>query len=297
MALTLQQLRYLVAVADCRSITAAAAAVYVAQPALSRAIQALERDLDVALVTRKGRGVELTCEGARVVRLARTVLAAVDAIEDIGAAQGGGSREKLCVVATPTLAIDLAADLLPAFTARHPGVDVQLVQRNSREALVECLTGGSAELGLVDLPVDQGLSSHHLQEREVVLVSPAGSGLPDPLPLRRLDGLRMVLPTRGTGRRTELESMFSHLGVRPVAALEVDERLAWVASVLGGHGSLVWYRDMASRTFGSRAEVRSFRPALLRPVGIVHARGSLSRPARAFLAHARRTAPVREPSR
>ncbi|MGW1378755.1 helix-turn-helix domain-containing protein [Streptomyces sp. NPDC002446] len=191
MALTIQQLRYLVAVADCRSITAAAAAVYVAQPALSRAVQSLERDLDVELVTRKGRGAELTSE---------------------------------------------------------------LLQRSSREGLVRCLTNGSAELGLVDLPGDQELSSHHLQEREVVLVSPPGSGLPEPLPL------------------------------------------AWVASVLGGHGSLLWYRDMALRTFGSRAEVRSFRPALLRPVGIVHARTALSRPARSFLAHAQRTAPVREPS-
>ncbi|MFJ9848404.1 LysR substrate-binding domain-containing protein [Streptomyces sp. NPDC101150] len=297
MTLTLQQLRYLVAVADCRSITAAAAAVYVAQPALSRAVQALERDLNVELVTRKGRGVELTPEGARVVRLARTVLAAVDAIEDIGASHCGGGREKLCVVATPTLAIDLAADLLPAFTARHPEVDIQLLQHDSREALVQCLANGSAELGLVDLPVDQELSSHHLQEREVVLISPPGSALPDPLPLHRLNGLRLVLPTRGTGRRTELESMFSRLGVRPVAALEVDQRLAWVASVIGGHGSLIWYRDMALRAFGSRAEVRSFTPALLRPVGIVHARNQLSRPARAFLAHARHKAPVREPSR
>lgn len=296
MALTLQQLRYLVAVADCRSITAAAAAVYVAQPALSRAVRALERDLNVALVTRRGRGVDLTPEGARVVRLARTVLAAVEAIEDVGAAQGGGAGGRLRVVATPTLAIELAADLVPAFAVRHPEVDVQVVQHDSREALVQCLTEGSAELGLVDLPVDQELSAHHLQEREVVLVSPPGSGLPDPVPYQRLDGLRLVLPTRGTGRRTELESMFSRLEVRPVAALEVDERLAWVAGVLGGHGSLIWYRDMALRAFGSRAEVRSFTPALLRPVGIVHTRSRLSRPARTFLAQARQRAPVREPS-
>ncbi|TJZ58691.1 LysR family transcriptional regulator [Streptomyces piniterrae] len=297
MALTLQQLRYLVAVADCRSITAAAAAVYVAQPALSRAVQALERDLDVELVTRKGRGVELTPEGARVVRLARTVLDAVNAIEDIGTGHGGRARERLCVVATPTLAIDLAADLLPAFTARHPWVDIRLLQHDSREALVQSLVDGTAELGLVDLPVDQDLSTHHLQERDVVLVSPPGSGLPDPFPVRRLDGLPLVLPTRGTGRRTELESMFSRLGVRPVAALEVDERLAWLASVLSGHGSLIWYREMALRTFGSRAEIRSFTPALLRPVGIVHPRRALSRPARSFLAHAQHNAPYREPSR
>lgn len=53
---TLAQLRYLVAVADCRSITGAAASVFVAQSALSRAVQAMERDLGVELLARRGRG-------------------------------------------------------------------------------------------------------------------------------------------------------------------------------------------------------------------------------------------------
>lgn len=73
-----------------------------------------------------------------------------------------------------------------------------------------------------------------------------------------LDGLPMVLPTPGTGRRTEMEAMFSCLGVRPVPSLEVDERLAWVTGVTDGRGSLIWYRDVVLRAFGSRAEIRSF---------------------------------------
>ncbi|MET7711341.1 LysR family transcriptional regulator [Streptomyces sp. NPDC005407] len=293
---TLQQLRYLVAVADCRSITAAASSVYVAQPALSRSIQALEREVGVELLDRGGRGATLTPEGARVVRLARTVLDAVAAIEDIGPAHGGRAHAKLIVAATPTLSLDLAADLVPSFAERHPGIEVRLLPHDGREALVRALTDGVAELGLVDLPVGKELSTHHLQDREVVLISPRGSGLPDPMPLRMLGGLRMVLPTPGTGRRTELEAMFGGLGVRPVAVVEADERLAWVTSVLDGRGSLIWYRDMVLRAFGHRVEVRSFTPPLLRAVGIVHPRGPLSRTARAFLSHARHNAPVREPA-
>lgn len=53
---TLAQLRYLVAVADCGSITGAAASVFVAQSALSRAVQAMERDLGIELLARRGRG-------------------------------------------------------------------------------------------------------------------------------------------------------------------------------------------------------------------------------------------------
>ncbi|MEV6400953.1 LysR family transcriptional regulator [Streptomyces sp. NPDC051907] len=294
---TLQQLRYLVAVADCRSITAAACSVYVAQPALSRSIQSLERDLGVELLDRRGRAASLTPEGARVVRLARTVLDAVEAIEDIRPAHQSASRGALAVAVTPTLSLDLAADIVPSFCERHPGIEVRVVQHDSREALVGALTEGTAELGLVDLPVDRDLSTHHLQDREVVLISPPGSKLPDPVPFRMLGGLRMVLPTPGTGRRTELEAMFGRIGVRPVAVVEADERLAWVTSVADGRGSLIWYRDMVLRAFGRRVEVRSFTPPLLRAVGIAHLRGSLSRPARAFLAHARYNVPVREPAR
>ncbi|MFD9407652.1 LysR family transcriptional regulator [Streptomyces sp. NPDC059989] len=294
---TLAQLRYLVAVADCRSITGAAASVFVAQSALSRAVQAMERDLGVELLARRGRGVDLTPEGARVVRLARTVLNAVEAIDDIGTPHGKDSRGSLAVVTTPTLALDLAADLVAAFTERHPGVDVRLHQHDSREAVVQELNQGRAELALVDLPIDKELSTHHIQEREVVLISPIGSRLPNPVPLRMLDGLPMVLPTPGTGRRTEMEAMFSCLGVRPVPSLEVDERLAWVTGVTDGRGSLIWYRDVVLRAFGARAEIRSFTPPLLRPVGIAHARRPLSRVARAFIAHVGRKAPMREPVR
>ncbi|MGW7463460.1 LysR family transcriptional regulator [Streptomyces xantholiticus] len=294
---TLQQLRYLVAVADCRSITAAASSVYVAQPALSRSIQSLERDLGVELLERTASGTTLTPEGARVVRLARTVLDAVEAIEDIRPAHAGCSRASLAVAATPTLSLDLAADLVPSFAERHPAIDVRLLQHDSREALVRALTDGAAELALVDLPVDKELSTHHLQDREIVLISPPGSGLPDPVPFRMLDGLRMVLPTPGTGPRAELDAMFGRLGVRPVAVVESDERPAWVTSVADGRGSLIWYRDMVLRAFCSRVEVRSFTPPLLRAIDIVHPRRPLSRAARAFLSHARHNAAVREPAR
>jgi hypothetical protein len=152
-------------------------------------------------------------------------------------------------------------------------------------------------LGLVDLPVDKELSAHHFQEREVVLISPPGTRLPDPLPFRHLDGMSMVLPTPGTGRRTELEAMFSSLGVRPVPTVESDERLAWVTGVTDGRGSLIWYRDVVLRAFGRRVEVRSFTPPLLRPVGVVHTREPLSRAGRAFLAHIRHNSPMREPIR
>lgn len=285
--MTLQQLRYLIAVADYGSITAAASAVFVAQPALSRAIRALERELGVELLARDGRGVVFTAEGARVVRLARTILNTVGAIEDIGQNDAPRACEELRVVATPTLAIDLTGVLVPAFAELHPEIHLEVIRRDGREVLVQALCDGVAHLGLVDLPIAEQLKTHRLHQREVVLVSPAELELPDPVPLDRLDGLPMVLSSRGSGRRTEMEAMFAGLGIRPKPALETDERVAWVACVLDGQGSLIWYRDMAERTFGERARIRSFDPALTRMVGLVHLPRPLSRAARAFILFAR----------
>jgi LysR family cyn operon transcriptional activator len=55
--MNLQQLRYLVATADEGTMTSAATACHVAQPVLTRAVRALERELGVLLLRRRGRGV------------------------------------------------------------------------------------------------------------------------------------------------------------------------------------------------------------------------------------------------
>lgn len=65
MAVSLQQLRYFVAVSEERQITAAARRLHMAQPALSQAIHALERDLGVDLPERGRQGVTPTAAGAR----------------------------------------------------------------------------------------------------------------------------------------------------------------------------------------------------------------------------------------
>src|SRR3954463_9629798 len=94
-AMNLRQLRYVVATADHGTMTAAAQALFVAQPALSRAIRELERELGIELFARAGRGVALTESGEQIVRYARDALQAVDAIEAFSAAPAGGRPGEL----------------------------------------------------------------------------------------------------------------------------------------------------------------------------------------------------------
>jgi len=130
----LRQLRYLVALADERHFTRAAAREHIAQPALSQQIRRLEDEVGLALVERTTRRVALTAAGELLVARARRILAELDdAHAELGTLAGvqGG---RLSVGALHTMGpVDLSL-LLASFNARCPAVNLtapRAVQRGT----------------------------------------------------------------------------------------------------------------------------------------------------------------------
>ncbi|WP_169982424.1 LysR family transcriptional regulator [Microbispora sp. H10836] len=281
--MNLQQLRYVVATAEHRTMTDAARSLYIAQPALSRAIRDLERELGMTLFARSGRGVVVTAQGRRVVKLAREALDAVAEIEAF-ATQGNSSGAELRIASTPSLEPGLAGRLLPAYAAEHPGIRVHIVRCEGREGVVSAVREQRADLGLTDLPVPTDLVSHPLERQEIVLISPPGLDLPDPVPVARLNGMRLVLPAPGSPRRREFDQIFATYGVRPIPAVESDERRGWLRAVREGRASLLWYRSMAEQAARAGLVVRSLDPSLRKIIAVVHARRRLPAMAQDFVA-------------
>lgn len=79
--MTLQQLRYLVTIVEKGSITKAAESLFVSQPALSKSIADLEKEMHIAIIGRNNRGVYLTEEGTKFLSYARQVLEQTDLLE------------------------------------------------------------------------------------------------------------------------------------------------------------------------------------------------------------------------
>ena len=79
--MTLQQLRYAIAVADAGSITAAAARLFIAQPSLSKALSELEAEMGITIFERSARGVRPTEDGTRFLSYARQVVEQADLLE------------------------------------------------------------------------------------------------------------------------------------------------------------------------------------------------------------------------
>ncbi len=286
--MNLRQLRYVVATADHGTMTSAAQALYVAQPALSRAVRELERELGVELFARSGRGVVLTAVGERVVRQARVALEAVDAIEGMAVTKANGRPgAELRVATTASLEPELTGRLIPRFARDQPAVRIRVVRCEDRDQVAAAVRAGRADLALADLPVPGDMAAHPFEQREVVLISPPALKVREPVPLTALDGMRLVLPARGSARRAEIDAMLRRIGATPVAAVESDERGAWLGWVRAGLGSLLWYRNQLDDTEG--VTVRSFMPPITRMIGLVHAHRQLPPAARDFLAFAKGT--------
>lgn len=127
----LRQLRNFVAVAEAGGISAAARALRLTQPALSRQLKALEEELDVALFERSARSVRLTPAGDLLAEEARRLLRFADALpEKLRAAAGG---LPLRVGYAPSLAGNFLPIAIERFTQCHPGVRVSLSDLSSCE--------------------------------------------------------------------------------------------------------------------------------------------------------------------
>ena len=80
--MTLQQLKYILAIADTGSFNKAAESLYVAQPSLSEAVKELENDLGITIFNRSSRGVTLTNDGLEFLSYARALLGQYEIIEE-----------------------------------------------------------------------------------------------------------------------------------------------------------------------------------------------------------------------
>src|SRR3954454_2892311 len=160
-----RQLRYLVALADERHFTRAAAREHVAQPALSQQIRRLEEQVGIPLVERTTRSVALTEAGELLVARARRILNELDAAQAELEALKGVQVGHVTVGVLHTMGPVDVSLALALFRERHPGVELT-VREQSSEELAEMLRVD--ELDLAFLSVTERIESHGLGLRQLV---------------------------------------------------------------------------------------------------------------------------------
>ena len=148
MGMNLEQLASFVEVANTGHFTKAAATLHLAQPSLSRQISTLEKELGSELFHRAHGHISLTAAGETLLPTARRMLADAEAVRRDMDELAGLRKGRIRLGATPTLCVSFVAEAISSFHHEHPGVELELVEKGSRE-LIEALGAGELDLALI----------------------------------------------------------------------------------------------------------------------------------------------------
>lgn len=150
--MTLQELRYLVAVADEGQVARAAERCHVGQPTLSTQLKKLEEALGVRLFARGPRGLTPTPAGTPIIAQARVVLEEADKLRALASATQDPMTGPLRLGAIPTLGPYLLPHLLPVIRKRYPQLRLLLSEHLTAQ-LLDALQAHTLDCALLALPV------------------------------------------------------------------------------------------------------------------------------------------------
>lgn len=228
-------------VVELGSVSAAADALHVTQPALSRQLQQLERQVGVALFHRHHRRLNLTSAGHSFLAAARDVLSAAEAARSLAEALAAGRLERIRAAAPVTTLTDVVAPFLATLSTDDPLITVE--EATGAEA-VEGL-GDRLDLAVLATPPPRHLASAVVAELPVWAYARAGHAVAGRSSVSVADlaayPLLTLDPTAGS--RSRLDEALVRAGAAPLEVVECASPQVALALAASGRGVAVLSDD------------------------------------------------------
>lgn len=214
-----QHLQAFCRTAETLNMTRAGEILCLSQPAVSKQIQMLERDLGGELFIRQGRQLSLSPLGQLILPHARTVMQQVEELQQEAAQAIDPLQGRLVVVAGSVTVAYLLPEVLTAFRRQYPKAQLAVFAGKTTET-VRMVDEGIAHVGLVSSKVIH----HHLQVEPLfhdamAIVAAPSLATED---LAQLAAGPWLIFTRGTGFRTYIDDFFAEHQFVPQNVMEMD---------------------------------------------------------------------------
>ncbi|HWC27778.1 MAG TPA: LysR family transcriptional regulator [Solirubrobacteraceae bacterium] len=238
--MTLAQLRSFVTVARLGSVKAAAQALHVSEPAVSGAVGALRRELGDRLYVRSAGAIELTPGGRRLAGAAAEILELAEQTRR-AVREADGDAPTLRVAATAPFAEFAAPPLLNAFSAHHPGIEVDL-QVARREELAALLANRTADVALgppvAERPDAPAIVSEPFLRYALIVVAAPGHTLATSkgLPPAALVSTPWLLGPYESERSTDTGAFLARQSIAPRRTRTYPNFAAALAQTASGRG-------------------------------------------------------------
>lgn len=235
--LVVPRLEAFLEVAERRSVSRAAEALFLTQPALSARLRRLEADLGATLFVRTPRGMRLTDAGHAFLPYAARALATLaDGRRQVNALERGGAGS-LAIGAAPGVGTYVLPGVLKRFREGHPRVRVSVRTGHSEEVL-DLVLHEQVDLGLVRALQHPEVAATPLYEDRLVLVVEPGHAFAraGSIVLEEIGREQLVLFDRTSSYHELTSALFRSAGVFPAGVMELDNIEAAKKMVEQGFG-------------------------------------------------------------
>jgi DNA-binding transcriptional LysR family regulator len=237
----LRQLRSLIHIADCGSLSRAAEILRTSQPSLSLQIKHLEAELGVELLNRHARGVTLTELGHLFCEHARTILKDVERAKDTVATHMKSPTGKVSVGLPTSACRGLSSRLIQSVVQRYPNISVHIVEAMTG-TLDEWVQLGRLDVALLyDHKAFENVAWTEMMVEDLMLIAASGNPLcnRESVMFEELRDIPLVLPGKTHVLRYVIDRISTRLGMEPNIALESDSLTAIAQMVSLGYMTIM----------------------------------------------------------
>lgn len=283
----LKPLRAFCQAARLGSISRAAEALFLSQPAVTLQLQALERDLQVRLLERSGRRLTLTREGAALYELARPLVEGLDGLDgEFRNKLKGLEASELHVAAGSSTILYLLPAIVQAFKKTHPTVQLVLHNVTGKDGLA-LLRSDAVDLAvgsMLDVPTDLSYAPVYSFDPMLIMAKDHPLAKKENLKLEDLSPHGLILPPKRLTTWRLVDLVFQQRRVPYTVALEVGGWEVIKQYVAMGLGISIVTGICLNDDDHDKLEIRNLRDYFPpRSYGVVVRKGKfLSAQARAF---------------
>lgn len=219
-----RQINVFFAVVQHRSLSAAAQALRVSQPTLTRQIQSFESEFGTPLFVRSGRGMTLTDAGAKLCEGLKGLDRQIQALRNDVAATIAEPVGEVAFGIPPSPRALVCVPLLDRFAKQYPRTSVRVIEETSA-TLRDMVANGVIDVAITNSVEPQdGILAEQLGREQVMLIGPRKAGLsPDrEVALSDIGDKPLILTTRPNSLRIMVEAGMSQAGLKPVVKIEAN---------------------------------------------------------------------------
>lgn len=273
----LEALKIFCDVARFRSFSRGAEANDVIQSAASQAVLGLERRLQVTLIDRSHRPLELTPQGKLFYDGCRQVLQEYGDLENSVRRVQNNANSTVHVAAIYSIGLGDMSRYLQRFSETHPQARVQ-VEYLHPDRVYERVLEEAVDFGIVSYPQRRKeLTVIPWRTEKMVVVCPPGHPFAGhrQVAVRELDGQKLVGFDKGLAVRQQIDRLLRRHGAHPVIEIEFDNIEAIKRAVEVGAGIALLPAPTVARetALGTLLAVPLANEEFARPLGIIHRRG------------------------